>query len=224
MDILIVSATEAELIPFFKEITGVIETPTRAVYKEKMLEFLVTGVGSTATAARLSRILSTKKYDLVINIGIAGAYSKNLTIGDVVFVENDIFGDMGAELADGSFADTTELGLAESSEILTCTSLPQENTLLYHKLCRSAISVQGLTVNTVSGTLPTITARQSKYHPETESMEGAAFYYTCLLHKQLAVQVRAISNYVTPRNREEWNIPLAVRNINDWLSEFIQSL
>jgi len=224
MEILIVAATQAELAPFYKEVLGEVRSADKIIYNAINLELLVTGVGLAATASRLSRALSHKKYDLVINIGIAGAYDHELRLGDVVFVEQDTFGDLGAELADGRFADAVDLGLSTPDEVHTSSLLSQQSPTLHHLICNSAICVRGLTVNTVSGTLHTIAARQGKYHPQTESMEGAAFYDTCRLYVQSGVQVRAISNYVTPRNRDEWDIGLAIRNINQWLSDFIGSV
>jgi futalosine hydrolase len=33
------------------------------------------------------------------------------------------------------------------------------------------------------------------------------------------IQLRSISNYVEPRNRSNWNIPLAIKALNDYLLE-----
>ncbi|MNH40683.1 Futalosine hydrolase [compost metagenome] len=58
-------------------------------------------------------------------------------------------------------------------------------------------------------------AKALKLFPaEVESMEGAAFFYVCLSEGVKCVQLRSISNYVERRNRESWNIPLAIKNLN----------
>ena len=38
------------------------------------------------------------------------------------------------------------------------------------------------------------------------------------------LQIRSISNYVETRNRENWNIPLAIQNLNQVLTEMLQAL
>jgi futalosine hydrolase len=50
-------------------------------------------------------------------------------------------------------------------------------------------------------------------------MEGIAFHYACKQAKIPFLQIRAISNYVTPRNKSEWEIPLAIQNLNQYLIE-----
>jgi futalosine hydrolase len=57
-----------------------------------------------------------------------------------------------------------------------------------------------------------------------ESMEGAAFMFACEIEDIPYVQIRAISNYVEKRNKEGWNIPLAIENLNRKIMEIIDSL
>jgi futalosine hydrolase len=54
-------------------------------------------------------------------------------------------------------------------------------------------------------------------------MEGAAFFYACEEANVDGLQVRAISNYVEKRNKENWNLALAVKNLNDWLIQDIKT-
>jgi futalosine hydrolase len=51
-------------------------------------------------------------------------------------------------------------------------------------------------------------------NPETESMEGAAFFYACFSEDIPCVQLRAISNYVDQTDEDRWSIPLAIENLN----------
>ena len=57
-------------------------------------------------------------------------------------------------------------------------------------------------------------AVRNKYSPELESMEGAAFHYTCIRSGKKFAQLRTVSNYVGDRNKENWNIDLAITNLN----------
>ncbi|WP_300663257.1 hypothetical protein, partial [Fluviicola sp.] len=54
-----------------------------------------------------------------------------------------------------------------------------------------------------------------------ESMEGAAFFYAANKMRIPCVQVRSISNLLEKRNVENWNIPLAVKELNSWLERFV---
>nr|MBA3901986.1 futalosine hydrolase [Bacteroidota bacterium] len=75
--------------------------------------------------------------------------------------------------------------------------------------------VKGISVNQVHGEEKAIEKVVQRLNPDTESMEGAAFFYACFSEGLPCVQIRAISNYVEKRNRENWDIPLAVKNLNE---------
>ena len=55
-------------------------------------------------------------------------------------------------------------------------------------------------------------------------MEGAAFFLACLLSEVPFLEIRSISNFVEPRNREAWDLPLAIDNLNVALIELIKTL
>ena len=59
---------------------------------------------------------------------------------------------------------------------------------------------------------------------QIESMEGAAFFYACKQAGLPALQIRAVSNYVEKRNRDAWQIGLAVKNLNTFAVELLTSL
>jgi futalosine hydrolase len=54
---------------------------------------------------------------------------------------------------------------------------------------------------------------KAQFPPQVESMEGAAFMYAALLAGVPFAQVRAVSNRVERRNRDAWNLPLAIENL-----------
>jgi len=55
-------------------------------------------------------------------------------------------------------------------------------------------------------------------------MEGAAFLYACLLEGISCLQIRAISNKVERRNKDNWDIKLAVKNLTEKSLEIIKTL
>ncbi len=52
-------------------------------------------------------------------------------------------------------------------------------------------------------------------------MEGAAFFYACREAQVHYVQIRAVSNYVEKRNRDAWQIGLAIKNLNTFAAELL---
>ena len=81
MKILLVVATELEII---KD-------------KFKDCNVLITGMGMINTSIEITKELMQDKYDLVINMGVAGSFSKDYVIGDVVEVVEDNFSEFGFE-------------------------------------------------------------------------------------------------------------------------------
>ncbi len=176
---------------------------------------LITGVGIHATAFHLGRILAMHHFDLAVNIGLAGSFSKELFPGEVVEVVTDEFGDLGAEDHD-DFLNIFQLGMADSFDPVFQGGLLKPiagglNSLGIRK-------VRGTTVNTVHGAARSIQAFSSRSSAEIETMEGAAFFYCCNFMKIPSMQIRAISNYVEPRNREAWQVKEAIMALTDFLS------
>lgn len=183
---------------------------------------LITGTGMTAMAFHLGSALSGRKYRIVLNAGIAGSLKEELSPGRVVWVNNDCFADLGAEDHE-EFRDLFELGLEDPDEkpFINGVVMP-----LLHGVHLPDISpAKGITVNKVHGHLISIQKLKSNYPgAEIESMEGAAFYYACALSDQPSLQIRAISNYVEPRNRNEWKIKEALSGLKTvvqlWLKDY----
>lgn len=223
MKILLVAATDFEVIPLLKELPKLFKEVKPGLYQNQRDEIrvLITGVGMMHTAFALGNLLTTYQPDFVINMGIAGAFDRNLKIGEVVNVVADFPADLGVEQADGSFHDVFEMGLIEQNQA------PYINGRLYN----TAISgfdflppVHAITVNKVHGNEESIQKIQKKYKADVETMEGAAFFYACLQMQLPFIQIRSISNYVESRNKENWNIPLAIENLNRVVADVLEIL
>lgn len=213
MKMLIVAATEAEVAPF----TAYLRNSGRSG-----TVILISGVGMTATAYALTKHLASNKYDFVLQVGVAGSYDHTLALGAIVFVTSDQYGDLGAEDHD-DYLDIFEMGLVEKNGTPhTDGRLLTPVMPLHEKI--SLPRVSGLTVNTVSGNEQTISKRHKKFGSQIESMEGAAFHFVCLQEGIAFAQVRAISNYITPRNKSQWKMKEAIINLNKWLINFVKNL
>ena len=55
-------------------------------------------------------------------------------------------------------------------------------------------------------------------------MEGAAFMYVANAFNWNALQLRSISNKVENRNKEDWDMPLAIKNLNTVLINCINEI
>lgn len=221
MRILLVAATKAEIQPAL----DFLETHPN----KEQVEIAITGIGGMHTAYALSQALqpNQSKIDFAINAGIAGTYRKDWALGKVVQVVSDIQGDLGFEEQDGSFRDFTENGLLQPNDF------PYENNRLY--LPKAQIGnflpvAHGLSVNKVHGCESSIQAITNKYpFADIETMEGAAFFYAALqYHKHhnefRFLALRSLSNYVEPRDRSRWQIPLAIAELNNILIEILSAL
>jgi futalosine hydrolase len=218
MKILIVSATQFEVKPLL-DFLG-IAIPTIGMnnanidFEDKDIQVLITGIGMVNTAFMVGRY-SLNHYDLVINVGVCGAFDRKLELGTVVHVTSDILSEMGAE--DGEeFLTYDQLNLPGEHVF-------SENYTISNSFIDSLKKVKGITVNTIHGNETTIKEVQKLYNPDVESMEGAAFFATCLGMKGNSIQIRAISNYVEKRDKSKWQMPLAIKNLNDFLINFINS-
>ena len=216
MNILIVAATDAEIAPlnaYFQTAT-LPGTVTGGV--------LISGVGMLSAAYELTKHLQSNRYDLVLQVGVAGSYVNTLHTGEVVFVTSDQYGDLGAEDHD-NYLDIFEMGLVNPNVSPFITGKLLTPLLPVHNKIKLP-QVSGLTVNTVTGSERTVAMRKEKFHCDIESMEGAALHYVCLRERVAFAQVRAISNYVTPRDKSQWQMKDAIINLNKWLIEFIKLL
>jgi futalosine hydrolase len=206
MKTLVVAATLDEVRDIYKHF-GLKESPFAEALN---FDILITGVGMTATAFALGTKLQSR-YTQVLNLGIAGAFDRNIALGELVYITSDLFSELGAE--DGlEFISIDALGFGSARVEAKAIDNPHLNGLQHGR---------GITVNTVHGETESIEKVIERYHPTVESMEGAAVLYACAQCGIPAIQVRSISNYVETRNRDNWKIGLAIKNLNDWAIAFL---
>lgn len=215
MKLLIVAATEKEV--------SVLEKEHWQKNNSHDIDFLITGAGIPATTYALTKKLSGKKYDLALNMGLAGTFREEIKIGEVVNVVTDCFADIGAE--DGEkFLTLSQLGLLDADKFPFWNGKLKTDEAQHHATLQSMKNVKAITVNKMHGNADSIQRVIKKYHPDIESMEGAAFLYVCMMEKTPCIQLRAISNRVERRNRHSWNMDLSLQNLNHVIAEFIESI
>ena len=115
---------------------------------------------------------------------------------------------IGYEEAEG-FAEFTEFELKNTFTNQAKTQLSKANSI---------------TVNTVHGNEESIAAITERLQPDIESMEGAGVFQLCEEFNVPCMQIRAISNSVEHRDKNNWNIPLAIHNLNTVVETIINTL
>lgn len=219
MSILLASATEAEILPTLEWL----RTPAADKALKQQLRICITGVGLMATTYELTRELSTQSADLVVGAGIAGAFKRDIILGECVIVRSEQIADFGAEDGD-AFLDAFGMELVNGNES------PFSNGRLVNPLnhlpgtMSTLRQVNSLSVMKVSGRESSIEERITRYRADIEGMEGAALHYVCGRMATPYVQLRSISNYVTRRDRSAWKIPEAIAALNTHLQNWLLSL
>jgi futalosine hydrolase len=82
---------------------------------------------------------------------------------------------------------------------------------------------KGISVNQISTSKQMIKFYRDAFDPTTESMEGAALHYVCLMENVPFVQIRSISNYIGERNKKKWNMNESIINLNKALIKTINN-
>lgn len=210
--ITIVAATKLEILPLFNEFKPKPEKFIGLFIANDNLHFLITGMGMMNTAAHLALYSQKYERDFYIDAGICGAFNRTLKIGEVLQISSETYGDFGVE-NDEEFQDFFDLGFIDKKEDAfqygLCTPILAEmhSTIKLKK-------ATSITVNKVHGNEKTIEIIKNKYQADTENMEGLAFYYVLKLINKPSIEIRSISNYVEKRNKENWKIEDAVKNLN----------
>jgi futalosine hydrolase len=220
MRILIVAATLPEVTPLIEALSlqkseeENLYTPRHASVAN--CSVLITGVGMVPTAFAIARHLPHNVYHLVINLGIAGSFDRNIPLGNVVEITEDTLSELGAE-------DDTRFISIERLELGASIFRPSSSISHFTKKV-NLTKARAITVNTVHGNEASIAQIAERLKPQLESMEGAAFFYACRELKVPCIQIRAVSNYVEKRNRDNWQIGLAVKNLNNFALELLKEL
>jgi futalosine hydrolase len=195
MKVLVVAATEIELVPFKSQ-------NTRA-------DLLITGVGAPACIYALTKRLLQKEYNFVIQAGIAGTFKNQYQLGQTFAVKTDLFADIGIQ-EKNQFFTLFEKGFVHEDALPNTKGKLVNNNENYFSLP----TVNAITINTVSDNLTQTDIYKKKYDADIESMEGAAFHYVCIQQSIPFLQIRSISNFVGERVKTNWKMKEAIDSLN----------
>ena len=226
MRLLVVSATELEaktITKWCKPMKSNSKWVESFIHGNIIIDVLNTGAGIVPTTFVLGRLLLLYSYDLAINIGLAGSFKKEYLLGSVVNVVEDRFSELGAEDGDKFIPiENMELPGYDQYPFIEGNLHPAEPDDL--EMINELVAVKGITVNTVHGNVKSIHNVVELYDPDVETMEGAAFFYCCMRSDLPCLQIRAISNIVEKRNKENWQIEPALDNLSNTMNNFISEI
>lgn len=212
MNYLLLAATVKEINPFLNYYKKNIPTVS--------IDILITGIGLTSTAYHLTKQLQLKKYDLIIQAGVAGCFNSKIPLGTVFAVKKD------------TIADQSVIELKKLKTLFDLKLVPQNlhpfnkgwlvnpNNLLFEKI--KVKSVTSISVNEISTSKQKINFYKNTFKPVLESMEGAALHFVCLMEKIPFIQLRSISNYIGERDKKKWNMSTSIENLNKELIQLLQ--
>ena len=183
---------------------------------------LITGIGSTATTYQLTKSIQQRRPDYLVQAGIGGSFPGKFPPGTVVFVSEEISGDLGVE-ENGVFRDLFDMGLQQAGTPPT-TSKWLVNPFIHDWAVYGLPFVKAVTVNEITTRPSRIEQLQQKYAATVESMEGLAFHFVALQEGIPFIQLRSISNYVGERDKGKWKMKEAITALNDQLINIFKNL
>lgn len=185
------------------------------------IEYLITGIGSLCTTYSLTRHIGSRRPELIIQGGIAGCFTDKAP-GQVLAVSEEVLGDLGVWEEDNfkSIADLRLIGKDSFPFFNGLLQNPYDKLLAMTKLEQ----VRAITVNEISTDKNRIQWYQQNLRPVVESMEGGSLHYVCLQEKIPFLQLRSVSNLVGIRDKSQWDIPAALRGLNQTLIGLLKEL
>lgn len=209
MKLLVVSATKLEI------------APSLPFLRKGKIPVVFTGVGVPQSVYSITRAVQRYQPQLVIQAGIGGCFDKNLGLGAVVAISQELFGDIGVKEGK-EWRSIFDMGFVKPDQ------KPFKKGVLknpHKKLLGIAAlkAVAGVTINEISTNKARINLLKAQ-GAVVESMEGAALHYVALMEKIPFLQIRSISNYTGERDKSKWNFKDAIGNLNRELVRIIEQM
>jgi futalosine hydrolase len=214
MNCLLIAATPREIGPFIAHY--------RDQDAQHDIDILPTGIGLTSATYAIIKQIRLKKPDLIIQAGLAGSFDKNIPLGSVVVVKQDV-------IADLSVVENKQLVSMFDLKLIPDSAAPFQKGWLVNphtELIRltGLKPVKSASVNHITTSKTMMKLYEEKFKPAIESMEGAALHYVCLMENIPFLQIRSISNYAGERNKAKWNFNDSIQNLNVELINFFNRL
>ncbi len=216
MNILLVAATQIELADILEKYGK-----GSFVLNGNRIVPLITGMGMVNTAYKLGKFFTKNRFDLAINFGVAGSFTTDLQLEEVVEVVEECYADLGV-LSETGFEGMRAMGFVN----FYANDKAYYNTIRNPKPSNANIKkVSGLTLNQISGSQNSIVELGKRWrYKQIETMESAAFFQVCLEEGIPFYAFRAITNYVEPRNKQKWKLQEGIENGERFIINFLEEL
>lgn len=194
-----------------KKIVVLFPTKSEAkLFNREDVSFRFTGVGMTAAAYMTSKCILEDKPDIIIMAGIAGVYyDSKFKKGETVIVSREHEADCGFFTKTG-FEHISKGENNMDYEVISHLDCPYVNPNMPFPLASA---------NTMNAALAPFVNTDDV---DIESMEGYAFFYSCIKENVEFYELRTISNYVDPD--DEWNYEDSIKNMTSSLHTLIDYL
>jgi futalosine hydrolase len=213
--ILVLAATMQEIEPFITIVRS-----NQGILNGHSIGIMISGIGLTSTTYQLTKQLSIKRPDLMIQAGLAGSFDPNIVLGSVVIVKQD-------RIADEAVVENMKLSSIYDLGLRSPDAFPYKKQWLTYKFKMQGMlqfpEVKGISVNQITTDEQMIKMLRIKYKPVVESMEGAALHFVGLAEKVPFIQLRAVSNYIGERNKKHWKMKESIQNLNEAIIEIIKN-
>jgi len=217
MQLLCAVATPQEFLAVFPRWNGV-PTEHRMLSIRPGLAACITGVGPVNAGIALGRILALHHEIIgVLSIGLAGSFAPaHAPLGSCTLVTEEIWPEYGLLRDDG--IDASGLGFTqwEHGSLRVVDRLPLHTDLTIFGLPQPTDAIPGisLTVAGVSADAKRADMLAQRYHPLSENMEGFAVALACARQHIPCAELRALSNKVGSRAREDRAFSLALAKLS----------
>ncbi|HEV3196181.1 MAG TPA: futalosine hydrolase [Candidatus Cybelea sp.] len=164
---------------------------------------LVMGVGPVEASCALTAALCERRYRLVVNAGLAGAFDGIARVGDAVIVAEDMM----------------ELGLESGAPLRlpsgerTFDTARSVASLVARLGGKDFLTVRGITVSRVTSTEQTARRLAAELGAQVESMEGFAALRAAERMGVPAIELRGISNRCGERASSGWDFDAGIAGL-----------
>ena len=217
---------------------------------DKAVVYMISGMGKTNASHAATILLEKFSPKILVLLGVGGAYpSTGLTIGDMVVAEKEVYGDEGVMLKD-DFHGTEFMGipLLKKGSRRYFNEFPLDKSLIRRAknilspfFFRPPLVMQGkkglkekrgefkiqsgtfVTVSTCTGTGKKALDLEKRFGALCENMEGASVAHVCAMYDTPMIELRGISNIVSERDKDKWNIRLAAAHCQEAAMELLKN-
>jgi futalosine hydrolase len=203
-----------------------LDTPWAPCEARPGLDVVMSGIGKANAAGATARFADAARHDFVLSVGVAGSLEADLPVGQVVIGSASVFADEGVETPDG-FLDCQAMGFPLGDFSGTAVPASPEIVSWLNAAVGSGLLARIgpiATVSTCSGTDRLASQTRDRTLAIAEGMEGAA---VGVVARRLGIafgELRVISNTTGDRNRQVWDMKLALERLATVIGQLAQAL